>query len=166
MAKVYTSEDEIKKFREEMEEDKKDKNKYLKKHKGTIKNIIFGGFVVLLVCILLMVNSIKSQGKVPSIFGFSLYQVETGSMTPTLPIGTIILTKEVSEPKEELKDGDIVTFLWGDKTVTHRIIEVVEENGTKLYKTKGDNPNNSIDPELLHPDNVIGKFVFKIPFTG
>lgn len=165
MRDIYTTEDDIKKFQEEMELDKKDRFRKLKKYLGKTKNILFGLVIIALVGVLLMVNAVKSEGKVPSFMGFSLYQVETGSMEPTLPVGSIILTTKVAE-KNKLLEGDIVTFRWDDHVVTHRIIEVLDVDGEVRYKTKGDNPNNSIDPELLHPDNVIAKFVFKIPLIG
>lgn len=165
MKNIYTTKEDIKKLREEMKEDEKGKVQYFKKYVGKTKNILFGLIIVALVGILLMVNAVKSEGKVPSFMGFSLYQVETGSMEPTLPVGSIILTKSVAE-KDKLLEGDIVTFRWDEHIVTHRIIEVMDVNGEVRYKTKGDNPNNSIDPELLHPDNIIAKFVFKIPLIG
>lgn len=164
MKKVYTTEDDIENLKREMEEYEKNKFKDVKKYIGKTKNILFGLVVVGLVSILLMINAVKSEDKVVSFLGYSLYQVQTGSMEPTLPVGTIILTKEVNE-KENLQEGTIVTFRWDNDVVTHRIIERVEENGQVKYKTKGDNKNNSIDPELLIPENIIAEFVFKIPFT-
>ena len=40
--------------------------------------------------------------------GFSLLNVETGSMEPNLPVGSLIFVKSV--PPEEIKSGDVITF--------------------------------------------------------
>jgi signal peptidase len=66
-----------------------------------------------------------------------------------------------------LKVDDIVTFrMENGVIVTHRIIEVLKDKKGKVtYRTKGDNPINSPDPELLTPDRVIARLVAKIPFT-
>jgi signal peptidase len=87
-------------------------------------------------------------------------------MQPTFDIGTVILSKEPSDPSN-LSVGDVVTFKsLNDTTVTHRIIEVVtDEDGSIKYRTKGDNPLNSPDSELLDPERVISVYVFKIPLT-
>ena len=68
-----------------------------------------------------------SAGKVPSVLGFSFLQVQTGSMEPELPVGTIVITKN-TDPKE-LKKGDIISFYSTDKeisqkVVTHRIVDI------------------------------------------
>ena len=55
---------------------------------------------------------------VPYLMGYTELAVLTGSMQPTLPVGTLIYVKEV-EP-ETLQVGDVVTYrLDGDTMVTH-----------------------------------------------
>lgn len=128
---------------------------------------VFLSILALLVVTLFGVYSAKSKGETPVIFGvYQLYSVESGSMEPTLTVGSIILCKKVQRP-ESLSANQIVTFhTLSGAVVTHRIIEVVkDENGNASYRTKGDNPINSPDADLLTPDRMIGIFVAKIPFT-
>lgn len=130
-------------------------------------NLLFAAILVMLVLSLVSVYIAKSRGEVPKIWGgYSLFVVESGSMEPTLTVDSVIITKE---PKDVggLETGDIVTFYTGTGyVVTHRIIEIVEdENNSVLYRTKGDNPVNSPDEELLEPERVIGVYLLKIPFT-
>jgi signal peptidase len=96
-----------------------------------------------------------------SILGYSIYTVETGSMVPTLPIGCYIVTHEPEDPAA-LPAGTVITFrTTKGSTYTHRIIEVLNEGGVK-YRTKGDNPQNSPDLELVTPDRVLGTLQFSV----
>lgn len=162
----YTTDEEIQALRDEMNKARK-KSKYKNnkiKYTKIISNTIFGLLVILLTSTLFLVDRVKSTGEVPSVFGYQLYQVETGSMVPTLDVGSIIISKE-PKSSENLEVGDIVTFDSGENIITHRIIEVVKEENEIKYRTKGDNPVNTPDLELLDPENIKGKFVMKIPFS-
>ena len=128
---------------------------------------LFLGVSALLVMTLIGVYVAKSKGETPAIFGvYQLYSIESGSMEPTLTVGSVIVCIKTQHP-ESLKTDQIVTFhALSGAVVTHRIVEVVtDEYGNVSYRTKGDNPVNSPDSELLTPDRVIGVFAAKIPFT-
>lgn len=128
--------------------------------------ITFSIVVIFLSTILISILVTKSKGETPNLFGIQLYVVESGSMEPTLKVGSIIISKKV-EDEGNLSVGTIVTFKTVQgATVTHRIIEVIygEENDVS-YITKGDNPRNSPDMELLTPDRVVAIFIAKIPLT-
>jgi signal peptidase len=132
----------------------------------TAGQILFFLIVILLSYSVVSAGLARSRGEVPDILGFNLFVVESGSMEPTFNIGAVIICRRPGNP-EKLKVNDIVTFknLSGD-IVTHRIVEVVRDDaGNTAYRTKGDNPRNSVDPELLTPDRVISVFVAKIPLT-
>ncbi|MGI6239577.1 MAG: signal peptidase I [Christensenellales bacterium] len=126
-------------------------------------NLIFWVLVAGLIALMFTAFQTKRETGIPSVFGFSVFRVETGSMVPTLPIGSFIVARAVPDPGA-IEVGTIVTYRTGEGTVvTHRIIEVVEmEGGGAAYRTKGDNPINSPDMELLTPERVIGAYVLKI----
>ena len=129
--------------------------------------IVFLSVFTLLIVTLIGVYAAKSRGETPTIFGaYQLFAVESGSMEPTLAVGSVIVSKKTEHP-ESLKINQIVTFhMLSGVVVTHRIIEVIkDESGHTFYRTKGDNPKNSWDEELLDPARVIGVFAAKIPFT-
>lgn len=84
----------------------------------------------------------------PEIFGYSQYIVTSGSMEPLLPTGAIILVKE--QPEYGL--GDVVAFRSGGAVITHRLVGTVSGQ----FITQGD-ANNTEDPELLAPENILGK---------
>ena len=94
----------------------------------------------------------------------SFYVVVSGSMEPTIPTGSLILTKGVEA--EDLRSGDIIAFTSptdANKTITHRI-ESVTNNG-QSFTTKGDN-NDAADAWVVSAENVKGKFVYGLPYVG
>ena len=128
--------------------------------------VAFSLSVVILTTVLISVLIAKSRGEMPDILGFQLFVIESGSMEPTLNVGSVILTKK-PEDTSGLKVGDVVTFKsLSGAVITHRIIGVVTaEEGGIGYQTKGDNPINSPDQDMLTPDRVITVMVMKIPLT-
>lgn len=98
------------------------------------------------------------------IFGLQVFGVLTGSMEPAYPTGSLVYVKQV-EPST-LRVNDVITFSLSPNVIaTHRIVEVVEENGATKYRTKGD-ANNAVDVSLVGAGNIIGKVVFSVPYLG
>jgi len=128
--------------------------------------ILFYAFILLLSITVVSVSLARNRGEIPDIMGFNFFVVESGSMEPTFDIGTVIICRRPGDPGK-LKAGDIVTFRnLSGFIVTHRIVEVlIDESGKVSYRTKGDNPKNSVDPEILTPDRVISVFVARVPLT-
>ena len=97
----------------------------------------------------------------PKLFGYNPIVVLSGSMRPKYDVGTIIYYKQAS--KEEIKVGDVVTFMLNEKqVVTHRINRIID---TK-YETKGD-ANKTADVNLIEFKNILGKVAtVTIPYLG
>ncbi len=83
------------------------------------------------------------------LFGYSVFNVATGSMAPTINQNDIIVVKRY----DNYEVGDIVTFKSDNEYITHRIVTVNENN----YVTKGD-ANNAKDVAITK-DKVIGKVI-------
>ncbi len=83
---------------------------------------------------------------------YRLYIVHTGSMTPTIPIGSAVLIE-----KGPVHVGQVITFhrLADGALVTHRFI-AVKADGTLM--TKGDG-NTSPDLGSIPRSNVVGHVV-------
>ncbi len=103
----------------------------------------------------------RFEGKVPTLFGFQVYRVETESMEPTLPVGSILLSRKTNA-NTEIKIGDVVTFHYNGSFVTHRVVELYKDDGVRCYRTMGDNPLNSIDPWTLHDADIEAVLLRKI----
>ena len=97
-----------------------------------------------------------------SFFGYSCFRVATGSMEPTLPVGTLLIVKRTAP--EKIAVGEIITFLSPDpsipgKTVTHRVAGIAEDGaGGRMFETRGD-ANPSSDRYFVRGDAVIGRVV-------
>jgi len=70
---------------------------------------------------------------------------------------------------EKLKVGDIVIFNANQKNpVIHRIIEIKETNGKRIFSTIGDNNEGQLNFEKdIEEDELVGKAVLKLaPYIG
>ncbi|MBI4153947.1 signal peptidase I [Candidatus Woesearchaeota archaeon] len=79
---------------------------------------------------------------------------DTGSMEPVLFAGATGIEVPVHSP-EELHVGDIVSYEagWIGGLVTHRIVEIGENEGGLYYVLKGDT-NSAEDPEWVRFNQV------------
>ena len=73
---------------------------------------------------------------------------------------------------ESLQVGQIITFMErnarGERTGsvnTHRIIEIISEDGKKAYRTKGDG-NLSPDINPVKQEDIVGVFTMRVPKIG
>ena len=91
-----------------------------------------------------------------NLFGYSLFEVATGSMSPTIEVGDVVITKLT----KEVKENDIIVYIDENNIITHRLIE---KNGNKII-TRGD-ANNSED-KPIEEKMIIGEVVKIIPQLG
>lgn len=142
---------------EEPQETKKQKSK-ASKITGIIAKTLGYSIVVLLIIILIRALVYKKY----DVFGYRFYIIMSGSMEPTIHVSDGIITKETND----LKDGDIIAFDNQGAITVHRIIKTyTQENGEKLYQTKGDN-NNSADRGLVDKTKIKGEVLYRIPKVG
>ena len=106
----------------------------------------------------------KNPDKVPDIFGIKPFIVLSGSMETSIYTGDLVFVKVVDT--NELKPNDIIAFRNEENTVTtHRIVEIVKENGKTKFRTKGDN-NESEDNLLVTSEKIEGKYIKRFPGVG
>lgn len=130
-----------------------------------IKNIICWTLIAVLVFTLVVFFMSRINGSTPSVFGYSIFRVSSGSMEPELMVGDIILDKTVDNPGD-LKVGDVITFKssdYGDMLVTHKVIKApYEENGKLMLQTKG--IANEVEDKPICVDNVKGIMICKVDY--
>ncbi|MDO8715220.1 MAG: signal peptidase I [Dehalococcoidales bacterium] len=106
---------------------------------------------------------IAGLGFIHFVPGYSFSLVRSGSMTPAINVGDVIITRPASGAGVDgnIKSGAIVMYTHDGQLITHRVVSV---NGSAL-SVKGD--------ALEHPDpwpvvisNVQGVYLFKIPYIG
>lgn len=135
------------------------KNNKMKKFANILFLILLS--IIAIFCTIIIAEKIFCKDKTPSLFGYKNFIVLSGSMEPQLSVGDIVFIKETTD----IKVNDIITFRIDNGEVTHRVIEIRDEDGEKLYKTKGD-ANNSEDDELVKLSDIEGKYIFKIAWLG
>ena len=138
-----------------------------KKRQDIINNIITGILLLLIiVCAYFFYQKFIEKESLINLFGYRSFVILTGSMEPNLNPGDMVFTKKASV--NNLQVGDIITFYSKNdtaSTTTHRIVNIIKENGKTYYETKGDN-NGSNDSDLVPFENVVGTMSFKISKIG
>lgn len=103
--------------------------------------------------------SIKLLGnELPTINGYGVLEVISGSMEPKISIGDMVI---IDTKIKDYKVKDIVTFKdINDSFVTHRIVEIKDDE----IITRGD-ANNTID-DAIKKEQIVGRYVYKINGLG
>ena len=118
--------------------------------------------VIALGILLVSIFSAKINGRVPSVFGYSVINIISSSMEDEIPTGSYILIKRVDP--EEIEENDIICFYSRDPQIygipnTHRVVEepIATEDGIE-FVTKGD-ANPAPDPVRARGEDLIGVYV-------
>lgn len=99
----------------------------------TTARLLAAGFAAFALLLLLVVGLGPRSG---------LYQtatVLTGSMRPTMPEGSVVLTTPI--PARSVRVGDVITYripVEDRRIVTHRVVEVLQAGDRAVVRTKGD----------------------------
>jgi signal peptidase len=119
----------------------------------TVGIVVF--FVAFVALGLLLLGSL-----VPIAGGYQIRLVESGSMEPTIPVGSAIVVK----PKALYQIGDIVTYQRHEdtKATTHRIVSIDENNA---FIMQGD-ANNTPDLRKVQSQEIVGGVYLSIPYLG
>lgn len=113
-------------------------------------------WLLTLVLIILAVFFLLSQLNLPG--NYHVFLVQSGSMSPALKTGDVVIIKPVSL----YKVNDIITFNSQQNfTVTHRIAQVNNDS----FITKGD-ANPVADQNTVYTSDILGKVFFTIPKIG
>ena len=104
---------------------------------------------------------------VPRAGGGTPYTVLTGSMRPTYPPGTLIVSRPVDP--QHIRIGHAITFQLksGDPTVvTHRVVgSRLGRDGKLEFLTKGD-ANTTQDKDAVRAVQVRGRLWYAVPYLG
>ena len=93
----------------------------------------------------------------PKLFGVGEVVFLSGSMQPTIEVGSLGIVHE----EKNYKEGDIVTYIKDRTLITHRIKEIKSD---KEIIVQGD--ANNIADEPISKDMIEGKIIFTIPHMG
>ena len=122
---------------------------------------------ILVINVTLIVRSFTNPDKVPNVGGIFPMIVLTDSMFPEIESGDLIICQ--TEEPENIKVGDVISFFDpagnGTSVVTHKVIEVLNENGKISWRTRGI-ANNADDSLPVPADKLVGVYRSRIPGLG
>ena len=123
---------------------------------GTVLCIVL--IPILVINCILIAKSFTSD-EVPNVAGTLPLIVLTDSMYPVIESGDLIICHTAEA--DEIDVGDVIAFFDpagnGTSIVTHRVIEVTEQNGKPAWRTKGDN-NNTEDRLTVTADKLVAVY--------
>ena len=124
-------------------------------------SFILNMFLILMIIVIIIgayyMYQIKIQKKeYANIFGYSFFEVATGSMSPTIEVGDVVITKIT----KDVNKNDVIVYKDGESIITRRLIEKNEEE----IITRGD-ANNSEDKPIKE-NMIIGQVIKIIPQLG
>ena len=136
----------------------KNKKKLIKKILGAL----WWTFTIFLALLLINIIGAKATGRVPSVFGYSIVNIVSGSMEDQIPQDSYVLIKKIDA--NEVKINDVICFYSTDPTIygmpnTHRVVEdpIKTDNGYE-FVTRGD-ANLADDKVTARGDRLIGVYV-------
>lgn len=89
--------------------------------------------------------------------------IATGSMKPEINPGDLIIVHRTEDTNFQL--GEVIQFQRNGVSISHRIIEIINNENKVQYRTKGDN-NSTEDLQLVNPEEIKGKVIYVIPKIG
>jgi len=116
--------------------------------------VIFGIFLLISIYNNVQIKILGNEYS--SFFGYSTFEVQTGSMAETINPGDWIVVKIT----KNIKLDDIITYSQNGEFITHRVVETYKDG----FITKGD-ANNSKD-DAIDKSQVVGKVVKILPCFG
>lgn len=108
------------------------------------KSIISGFSSILLIFLGSMILLISG------VFKYQLIAIATGSMEPIYYRGDAVILEKVDPDVIEV--GDILVYKASGGIITHRVIKIVDNNGSRVFYTKGDNNETVDNVEVLERD--------------
>ena len=124
---------------------------------GYILNILIVLVIIVIILAIYYFVQIKVLNKpYANIFGYTFFEVATGSMEPTIHVGDVIIVKITND----IEENDIIVCKENNSFITHRLLEIQDN---KLI-TKGDANNTEDNP--IEESDVLGKVVNTIPHIG
>lgn len=136
-------------------------SEFIKKLINIVFCIIF--IPIILINLYMFIQTIINPDIIPNAFGYEFFIITSGSMEPTINTGDFIIISKIDA--SQLKVNDVITFKKDNSIVTHRIINMKNENGEYYFTTQGD-ANNVEDTNTVTPSEIIGEYNFTIPLLG
>ena len=132
---------------------------------GTVLCLILAPILILNVS--LIIRSFTAPNEVPRVGKWLPLVVMTDSMYPEIHSGDLIICQV--KDAEEVQVRDVISFFDpagnGTSVVTHRVIEIKNEDGRIAFITQGD-ANNTADARPVPAEKLVGVYHTRIAGVG
>lgn len=137
---------------------------------GTITFYVVSGLLLLFILMELFIPSMTVK-----VFQFKPYVVITPSMEPVINVDDMVIVTNPTQNKlDDLKEGDIITFLanadysidGSREIVTHYVYSVGTNSQDERIIRTNRYGSSSPDPWVLQDDDILGVYAFRIPWVG
>lgn len=132
---------------------------------GTVLCLILAPILILNVS--LIIRSFTAPNEVPRVGKWLPLVVMTDSMYPEIHSGDLIICQV--KDAEEVQVRDVISFFDpagnGTSVVTHRVIEIKNEDGRIAFITQGD-ANNTADARPVPAEKLVGVYHARIAGVG
>ena len=98
------------------------------------------------------------------VFKYEPICILSSSMNSLFGRGDVVIYKKIN--KDEIKEvsiNSVIIYSIDEQYIVHRVINIINENGTIYFRTKGDN-NNTPDVRKVSINQVVGIYVFHIKY--
>ena len=118
-----------------------------------ISKIIFSSLIYISIAFVIGCLGItavqRAKGEQPNLFGYTIYVIQTNSMTGELEVRDAIVSKR----NADYEVGSVVTYiatsgLLEGQPITHKIVKIYEENGVEMIQTQGVKPGATLDTPI------------------
>ena len=118
-------------------------------------------FIIILIVLTIFLQRMSNNRL--TLGGYGIYTVVTKSMVPKYQVGDMLLSKNVNP--DTLVIGDDIVYqgkegTFEGKIITHKLIAIDEENGNKIFHTKG--IANTIEDPTITREQIYGKIITKL----
>lgn len=126
------------------------------------RSISTAGLILMALFCLTVTAQVMTAGYA-NLAGYSVFRVVTGSMEPTIPTGSVLLSRQTEI--EDIAVGDIICFRARipeiyNAIVTHRVVNAARGPAGEVYlETRGD-ANAVSDAYYVDADNLVGRVVW------
>jgi signal peptidase I len=110
--------------------------------------------------------TIAAAATAPRLLGMQAFTILSGSMTPTLGVGDVVVDRSIAPL--DARVGDVVTFKSPESSarlITHRVIHMRALGDSVSFVTRGD-ANTGVERWSVPADGRIGRVVYRIPKVG
>lgn len=98
-------------------------------------------------------------------FHYHAIAVASGSMSPNIHKGDVVIIEKIDKKYDKLKKGQVIAYKYDNIVIVHRLIRILKDGDKYYFYTKGD-ANLTEDNWTVDADSVIGVVNYKIPYIG